>query len=909
MNCKRLTEIFSLSLLLLLLVCSSADAQTPRAGVAALSGSVLDPKGDAVIGAVVRVMRAAPIVDRVATTGPDGRYRVDALTLGTYTVTAEAQGFQTGSTTVNVAGEKVTANITLGTVTLTGEVTVSAARGETEAAFNVPENVSVVGERELRERRAVILPQLLEGEPGVAVQQSTSSQGSPYVRGLTGQQVVNLIDGVRFNNSTFRPGPNQYTALIEPADVGRIEIVRGPNAVQYGSDSFGGTINIFTAQPAPFADKTNWHGGLDLFFGSADLSTAFSGFASVATKRTSLVFGGAAHQAQDLRAGGGRDSRAAVTRFLGLDSRLLGSRLQDTKFQQYSGFGKFIWTPTTTSLLTLNYLHSEQHDVRRYDQLNGGVGNLINSFDPQVLDFFYARYEKADLGFLDSVSATFSSNGQRDDRTYQGGFGDPRAVVTDETNRTNAFGYSLQGTTHIGRRQSLVFGAEVYDEYVRSHSTETDPVTGVSLGVRARYPNGARYTSFGTFVQDSVEVLPGRLRLVGGLRYSLFNYRQSAAQNPFTTNGLPSVPDSQIRFDDVTFNVGAVVQATDWLAFNGIVSRGFRAPNVSDFGSIGLTSLGFEVTPEAANAAGAKFNALSPETTYNYEVGAKIKTNRIDGSFKFFDSEINGLIERKDLILPSRAVGKSLGGQLITFQNDEGEVFTALSTRPIQVRQNTEAVRLRGFEASLRARLSRSLLLTANTAYVRNNIKGTDEPAEFEGFAPPFISFLSLRWEPLGRNFWIEGYSTLARRQSRYSEEDFEEQRTGAARSRNDITAFFNNGALARGLVGPGADGRFGTADNQLLATGETLAQVQNRVLPVGAVINGVLVEDNSTDVPLYLSTAGFATLNLRAGYRFSERHTLIFGLENILDKNYRINGSGIDSPGINATVRYSFRY
>ena len=149
----------------------------------------------------------------------------------------------------------------------------------------------------------------------------------------------------------------------------------------------------------------------------------------------------------------------------------------------------------------------------------------------------------------------------------------------------------------------------------------------------------------------------------------------------------------------------------------------------------------------------------------------------------------------------------------------------------------------------------------------------------------------------------------MAYRQARYSEEDFEEQRTGAARSRNDIAAFFQNGAVARGLVGPGADGRFGTSDDVLLATGETLTAVQNRVLPLGALINGVLVEDNSTDVPLYLSTAGFATLNLRAGYRFGERHTLIFGLENILDKNYRINGSGIDSPGINATVRYSFRY
>ena len=197
-----------------------------------------------------------------------------------------------------------------------------------------------------------------------------------------------------------------------------------------------------------------------------------------------------------------------------------------------------------------------------------------------------------------------------------------------------------------------------------------------------------------------------------------------------------------------------------------------------------------------------------------------------------------------------------------------------------------------------------SILLKANTAYVRNNIKGTSEPAEFEGFAPPFVSFLSLRWEPAGRQFWIEPYVTMAYKQARYSKEDFEEQRTGAARARSDIAAFFANGAVARGLVTRDPNGGL-----RLVATSETLQEVQNRLLPIGATINGVTVVDDSTDVPLYLKTAGFATLNVRAGYRFGERHSLIFGIENILDKNYRINGSGIDSPGVNATLRYLFRY
>lgn len=890
--------------LLIALVAISTQAQASATGLSILSGYVLDPRGAALPGAAVRVEGLSNAEQRDLVTDQSGRFSFAGLKLGTYKVIAKAEGFEPGTQTVNVAGTSLSVNITLGTTTLSGEVTITAARGETEAAFAAPENISVIGENEINERRGLILPQLLEGEPGVAVQQTTTSQGSPYIRGLTGQQVVNLIDGVRYNTSTFRPGPNQYTSLIEPAGVSRIEIVRGPNAVQYGSDSLGGTVNILSSQPSSLGGKGDWHGGFGLFSSSADLSTGASLFATTATKRIGIIFGGAARQSQDLRAGGASDSRAAVSRFLGLDPKILGSRLQDTKFRQYSGFGKFLWSPSSTSLITLNFVHGEQRGARRYDQMNGGNGNLIQSFDPQILDFFYARYEKESLGFLDRLSTTFSINRQVDDRRFQGGFGDPRATITRESNRTNAFGYVLQGASHIGGRQSLVFGADLYDEYIKSRRDETNPVTGATLAVRARFPDGTRYTSLGAFVQDSVEVIPQRLRFIGGVRYSLFNYRQSAEKNPFKVNGLPAVPDERIRFDDFTFNAGAVVQPSNWLALNAMVSRGFRAPNVTDFGSIGLTSVGFEVSPEAANAAGADFKTLGPEKTYNYEAGVKIKTRRFDGSLKFFDSEINGLIEREDLLLSPGAVGTTVGGQAIIRQGPNGEVFTNLSTRPVQVRQNTEPVRLRGFEAGFSARLSNQLLLKANTAYVKNNIKGTDEPAEFEGFAPPFISFVSLRWEPRGRRFWIEPYMTMAYKQARYSKEDFEEQRTGAARSRNDIASFFAKGAVARGLVRADSAGVL-----RLVATGETVQQVQNRVLPVGLTINGVTVVDDFTDVPLFLKTAGFATINVRAGYKIAERHSLIFAVENILDKNYRINGSGIDSPGVNGTVRYLFHF
>ena len=73
-------------------------------------------------------------------------------------------------------------------------------------------------------------------------QQTTSSQGSPVLRGFTGQRNLYLIDGVRYNTAAWRDGPSQYLAWLPAAEVGHIEIVRGPASAQYGSDALGGTV-------------------------------------------------------------------------------------------------------------------------------------------------------------------------------------------------------------------------------------------------------------------------------------------------------------------------------------------------------------------------------------------------------------------------------------------------------------------------------------------------------------------------------------------------------------------------------------------------------------------------------------------------------------------------------------------
>jgi outer membrane receptor protein involved in Fe transport len=73
-------------------------------------------------------------------------------------------------------------------------------------------------------------------------------------QGLTGNQTLILIDGIRLNNSTFRYGPNQYLNTIDPYIIERIEVAKGTGSVQYGTDALGGVIHVLTKEPV-FNDK------------------------------------------------------------------------------------------------------------------------------------------------------------------------------------------------------------------------------------------------------------------------------------------------------------------------------------------------------------------------------------------------------------------------------------------------------------------------------------------------------------------------------------------------------------------------------------------------------------------------------------------------------------------------------
>jgi len=863
----------------------AASPQTPAgADTAVVSGLVEDTLGGAVASATVRATCEA--LTREVATDASGRFMMTGLPPTRCTVQASADLFLPVTLTVDLTTRRdAQIRFVVELASIVSEVTVTPARGEQERTFDVPEAVGIVTREELESRPVQVLPQALREETGILVQQTTTAQASVFIRGFSAQRVLSLLDGVRFNTATYRAGATQYLGWVEPAAVQRIEVVRGPSSVQYGSDAIGGVVHVLSQRPEVLPSGIQASGLLEFTGSTADLGAGATLYGQMRSAGGAVRGGISTRAAGDVRPGRAIDSHSAITRYLGLPSSTLYDRLPGTGYRQ-SGWSAAGTLPFADgSALTGIVMQQTQEGVNRYDRMLGGDGLFRSAFAPQRLGFGYVRYQRTATGPFAALQGTFSVNQQQDDRLEQA-----RPVTGYETEaaRTRALGYAVQGTLAPWHGHVVSTGAEVYDEAI---ATSRDRWQGDAISpLRPEIPDGAGYTSAAVFAQDSASLFDGRLALRGGIRGGTFTYDAPA-------DAVLGVSAERVRMSALTFSAGGVWHLTDAINVTGSVSRGFRAANAFDLGAIGVSGGGFEVAPREASAlqaligtndgatavsTGVPVTQLGPEQGYAYEGGVKVRTRRVAASLVLFALELREAIARRTAIFPPGLVGTSVAGYTIVAQDPEGRAYVSVDPRPVQTRVNVERGRIQGFEADLQGRLGRTWIGSANVSAAN----GRDGEDVYLRRMPPLMANVRLRWEPSVHPAWLEAVLTAAAAQDRLSPGDLSDARIGARRRSADIAGFFNGTATDLGLVEAG----------RLVETGETLAQVQARVL------------DGADASYLFTNTPGFVVFGLRGGWRFSSRLDATVMLDNLTDRNYRWHGSGVDAPGVSLSLKLGVR-
>jgi iron complex outermembrane recepter protein len=225
-------SLYGLLVLAALIVGPAASGQTP------LTGRVIDaPSGDPLPGATVQIVETG----QGSVTDGTGSFQFADLAAGAYTVRIRHVGYRPHEETIAMSRvEPLTIRLRPETA-LTDEVVVTGSPLGSAARYQAAQ---VLGREALQRRAATSFGEMLDGEPGLAMRSFGPAPARPVLRGFDGDRLVVLENGERAGDLAETAA--DHAMSIDPLAADRIEIVRGPASLLYGTGALGGVVNILS---------------------------------------------------------------------------------------------------------------------------------------------------------------------------------------------------------------------------------------------------------------------------------------------------------------------------------------------------------------------------------------------------------------------------------------------------------------------------------------------------------------------------------------------------------------------------------------------------------------------------------------------------------------------------------------
>jgi iron complex outermembrane recepter protein len=197
---------------------------------------------------------------RSVETEEDGTYEFQNVPAGRYDVAAHMDFAPDIVKTVQVSeGESSTVDFQIKLSAVREQVTVTAT-GNEETTFNSIQSVTVIGSQELAKKNPVSLGEALDFELGVAKRSFGPGTSRPVIRGFDGDRVLVLQDGQRIGALGFQSG--DHAESVDLLSLDRVEVVKGPATLLYGSSALGGVVNAVSAHESAHEGMRGYFTGI-----------------------------------------------------------------------------------------------------------------------------------------------------------------------------------------------------------------------------------------------------------------------------------------------------------------------------------------------------------------------------------------------------------------------------------------------------------------------------------------------------------------------------------------------------------------------------------------------------------------------------------------------------------------------
>jgi hemoglobin/transferrin/lactoferrin receptor protein len=514
-----------------------------------------------------------------------------------------------------------------------GAVTVTATRSE-RSTFDTPQPITVLDSAMLRERLPNSAADLFTDVAGLDASGVGPNQRRPEIRGQRGQRILLLEDGLRLNNARRQQDFGELPALAGISSVERVEIVRGPSSVLYGTDAIGGVVNLISGEPAHAMASGDLKGHVTYRYGSSGRLTTPD--VSVSTKygRLGVHANAAYREADDYAAPNGRFGNITLAD----DTRVFDSGIRDRSYRLALGYDL-----SATSAVFGRAEH--------YAADKAGFGFI----DPAVLgpnearvQLFYPdqAYTRYSLGYRANALATpiatraeftvYTQNNERHFNAFVLAPAGPGATVDSKSyNFTDlrTFGGRVELARPIASRHVLTYGVDAFRD--RSGNTDSSRTVITGFGppvVRTSnvptVPN-AVFQSLGAFAQLELNPVE-RVAIVLGSRA-----QSVKAETRETANVTRPLVEGSDR--TVVWTANALYRVTPDVNLVTSVGRGFRAAN--------LVERFFEGTVSESNTFLRANPDLTAETSLNVDVGVRARRGPLYGEGFVFRNDIHDAIK------------------------------------------------------------------------------------------------------------------------------------------------------------------------------------------------------------------------------------------------------------------------
>ena len=488
------------------------------------------------------------------------------------------------------------------------EVVVTAEKRE-ERLQDVPVPVAAVSAEQLTESNQVLLQNYFGSVPGLTVSPNAQSQELLSIRGVTtgvaNPTVGVTIDGVPFGSSTNNGG-GASVPDIDPSDLARIEVLRGPQGTLYGASSMGGLLNFVTVNPSTSGLSGQIQGGAQSIYNGASTGYSFRGSVNVPVSDTLAV----------RLSGFTREDPGYIDNpVLGIDGI--------NQDHGHGGLLTALWLPLDGVSLKLSSLYQQIKSEGINDvDIESGLSGLqqdyplgVGAYDRRAQAHSFTLVAK--MGSVELTSVTgYNINEFSDSFDFSYAFGTTAqsmwgvsGVPEYNRNKTRKFSQEFRLTGGLGERLDWLLGAYYTHEssdYTQILDAE-NPLTGAIAAENIYFISfPTTFSEYAGFADLTVHVTDQFDIQIGGREsHTEESYSQALSEPLFDAPDLVVSPKSDASGNSFTYLFTPRLKLSPDLMLYARLASGYRAGG-----------------PNTSSAPGIP-TQYNPDRTENYELGLK----------------------------------------------------------------------------------------------------------------------------------------------------------------------------------------------------------------------------------------------------------------------------------------------